>query len=217
MILLLKILPFVKSNYKLIAFVVLIILVILLYVRGQSEKNRADQAERGRDAAIIMSNGWKKMSTVYKNKLGDEVIKTLALEVNNINLAALRKSDKLAWLNSDKFNGLKKNLSNLQSAESFTTEFEAKDVPEKIKYLPCKDSVKAFSFDLKDEWNDIHAVCLDTPKIEIRDKYYGVIELHRPKGWFWKFQWRKWEPVSEITNSNKLIKIDSVAVFVVRR
>lgn len=215
MVLLLKLWPLVKNNYKLIAFIILIILVILLYLSRESEKYRADEAEKGRDAAILISNGWEQMSTVYKNKFGDQVIRTQAVEVDKVNIEALSKSKELQWLK--KFDGLKSNSGNLQSAESFTTEFQTKDISEKIKYLPCKDSVKAFSFDFHDQWNDIHAVVLDTPKIEIRDEYYGVIELHRPKGWFWKLKWRKFEPISEITNSNKLIKIDSIAVFVVKR
>ena len=211
----LKLWPFIRNNYKLIAFVVLIILVVILYLSRQSEKNRADQAEQGRDAAIQISNGLSTLSHKYKNKQGDTVIVTQVTGIPKSQVDVLLKEKELVWLK--KFEGLKTLGNNLQSGETFTTGFIAKEVPERIVYRPCKDSVKAFAFDLHNEWNDIHAIVLDTPKIEIRDKYYGVIELKRPKGWFWKFQWWRFEPVSEITNSNKLIKIDSVAVFVVKR
>ena len=211
----LKLLPFIKNNYKLIAFIVLIILVIYLFLHGRSEKERADQAEQGRDAAIQISNGLSSLSHKYKNKQGDTVTVTKVIGIPKSQVDDLLKEKELQWLK--KFEGLKKDGSNLQSAETFTTKFESNEVPERIKYLPCKDSLQATAFDLHDKWNDIHALVVGTPIIEIRDKYYGVIELKRPKGWFFKFQWSKWETFSEITNSNKLIKIDSVAVFVVKR
>lgn len=204
-----------RSNYKLFSFIGLIILVIILYLRGQSEKHRADEAEKGRTAAIALSNKFEGQSTTYRNKLGDQIIRTQTLEVDKSNIEALSKSKELQWLR--KFDGLKGNASNLSSASTFSSDFDFDQVPEKIKWLPCKDSVKGFVFELHDKWNYIHVMALDTPKIEIHDKYYGVIELKRPKGWFWKFQWSKREAVSEITNSNKLIKIDSVAILVVTK
>jgi len=193
--------------------VVLAILVIILWFRGEKAIHRAQDAEQGRDAAIKISNGLTSISHKYKNKQGDIVTITPVIGIPQSQVDALLKANDLQWLK--KFEGLKKDGSNLQSATSFKTEFEGVMVPETIKYLPCKDSVKAFAFDLHDGWNDIHALVVDTPKFEIRDKYYAIIEMKRPKGWFWKFQWSKWEPISELTNSNKLIKIDSVSVLVV--
>jgi len=208
-----KFFPWIKANYKLVAFVVLVILVIILWFRGEKAIHRAEEAEIGRDVAIEMSNKSTSHSEKYKNKQGDTVTVTQVIGVPQSQVDALLKANNLQWLK--KFEGLKKDGSNLQSATSFETDFKGVMVPETVKYLPCKDSVKAFAFDLHDGWNDIHALVVDTPKFEIRDKYYAIIEMKRPKHWFWKFQWSKWEPISELTNSNKLIKIDSISVLVV--
>ena len=214
-----KFLPWIKTNYKLVAFVLLVILVIILWLRGEKAIHRAEEAEIGRDVAIKISNGLTALSHKYKNKQGDTVTVTPVIGVPQSQVEALLKAKDLQWLK--KFEGLKKDGSNLQSATSFETEFEGVMVPEKIKYLPCKDSVKAFAFDLHDGWNDIYALVVDTPKFEIRDKYYAIIEMKRTKRWFWRglihgFTWgHEWEPISELTNSNKLIKIDSVSVLVV--
>ncbi len=210
-----SILPFLIKNWREVLIVVLGILVVLFYWHGRNERDRAEEAERGRDAAITISNGWQKMSTVYKNKYGDQVIKTQALEVDKVNLEVLSKSKELQWLK--KFEGLKKNASNLQSASSFSTDFNLDAVPEKIKYIRVKDSLKITEFSIHDQWNNIHAMVTEIPEISISDRYYGVVYMKRPKGWFWKFQWSKWESVSEITNSNKLIRIDSVAVIVIKK
>lgn len=213
MMALLKLWPIIKSNYKLFTFIVLIVIIIILYFRVKSETHRANEAERGRTAFVTLSNSLNKLSTIYKNALGDQVTRTQTIQVDRNNIEAISKSKELQWLN--KFDGLKKNKSNLQSASTFSSDFDFDQVPEKIRWLPCKDSLKGFAFDLHDQWNDIHAIVLDTPRIKIKDHYYGVIELKRPKHWFWKFLWSKRNPVSEITNSNKLIKIDSVTVIVV--
>ena len=211
----LTVLKLLKENWKACAFVFLAIVVIFLWLRLQSETHRANEAERGRDAAITLSNSWQQMTQVYKNKYGDLIHKTQVQEVDITNLKALSKSKELEWLG--KFDGLKKDNKNLQSAFTFESTFFGSEVPEKIVKVPCKDTIRAFRYDLKDQWNDIHALVLDTPKFEIKDRYYGVIELKRPKGWFWKLQWRKFDPVSEITNSNKLIKLDSIAVIQIKR
>lgn len=215
MIALLKILPFIKSNYKLIAFIILIVMVIYLFLHGRAEKERADQAEQGRDAAIQISNGLTSLSHKYKNKQGDTVVVTKVIGIPQSQVNDLLKEKELQWLK--KFEGLKKDDSNLQSASSFSSEFDFNVVPEKVVKIPCKDSLKAFSFDVHDKYNDIHAIVIDTPRIEIRDHYYSIIELKRPKGWLLKFQWSKREVIGEITNANKLINIDSVAVFVIKR
>ena len=212
----LKILVFVKDNYKAIAFGILAIAVVYLYFRATAEHTRAVEAEKGRDAAIALSNGWQSTSVTYANKLGDQVTRTTALELDKVNVTKLANSRELYWL--QKFEGLKKNNGNLQSAETFEISLETEKVHSEEIKIPCppKDTIMAFKYAYKDAWNDIRATVLDTPKLEIRDRYYAVIELKRPKGWLWKFQWSKRDAVSEITNSNKLIKIDSVAVITVK-
>lgn len=201
------------KNWKLISLATLVITIVVLFLMLKSETHRANEAEHGRDAAVKLSKSWQQMTVVYKNKVGDLIHRTQVIELDAKNAKAVADSRELEWLK--KFEGM--NASKLQSANTFETSFISEEVPKKEIKIPCKDTLKAFSFDFKDQWNDIHAVVIDTPKLVIRDRYYGVIYLKRPKGWFWKFQWGKWTPVSEITNSNHLIKIDSIAVIQVKR
>lgn len=204
----------VKKNWKLAAFIVVSLVAVYFYLHARSERERADEAEKGRSAAIALSNSWQQMTTRYKNSYGDEVLKVQALEVDKTNIEALSKSKELEWLK--KFEGLKKNAGNLRDAATFQSNLNTSEIVTRTVYVPCKDSLKASDYEFVDQWNTIKAKVIGTPTIEIKDRYYVVFELQRPKGWFWKFQWSKKNVVGEITNSNKLIKIDSAAVFSVR-
>lgn len=210
----LKILQFFKDYWKPLTYVILILAIVILFMLLKSETQRANEAEQGRDAAIHISNQLSTENHQYRNKQGDTVTVSKAEVIPKSQMEALLKQKDLSWLK--KLEGIKQNGSNLQSAETFSTEFKEERVPERIVYLPCKDSVKAFSYDFHDKWNDIHALVLDTPKIEIKDRYYVAIELKRPKHWFLKLQWGKREPILEITNSNNLINIDSLTVIVIK-
>lgn len=212
MIWLLKLWPIVKSNYKIIVFTILIIIILYLFLHGRYETRRANDAEDGRNAAIKISNGLSNDNKKYRNKQGDTVIITRVIGIPKSQVDALLKDKDLQWIK--KLEGVKKNGSNLESALTLSSDFDLSEVPEKIKYLPCKnDSLKIHEFNFHNQWNDIQALMADSSKIEIRDRLYAAIELKRPKNWFWKFQWSKREAFGEITNSNKFIKIDSAAVI----
>ncbi len=206
----LKIFQFIKNYWKPLSYVILILAVVILFMLFKSQKIRAEEAEQGRDAAIHISTGLSEEVHKYKNKQGDTVTQVKSEVIPKSQLASLLKDRDLYWLN--KFAKPKE----IQSAESFTTKLEEIKVPERIVYLPCKDSIRASRYDFHDEWNDIHALVVGKPTIEIRDHYYAAIELKRPKHWFLKLQFSKREPILEITNSNKLIRIDSVVSIVVK-
>ncbi len=178
----------------------------------KSERRRANDAEQGRDAAIHISNGLSAEIHKYRNKQGDTVLSVKSVVIPKSQVKSLLGQNKLGWLK--KFDGL--TSSNLVSGESFTIQAETASIPKDTVYLPCKDSIAASRYDYHDEWNDIHAVVIGKPIFEIKDKYYAVLEMKRPKHWFIKFQWRKREPILEITNSNKRIKIDSVVSIIVK-
>jgi len=206
------------KNWRESLIALMAVVIIVLFFHGKHEANRADQAEQGRDAAIQLSN--EQTSTKYKNKQGDSVVVTKVISIPQSQVDELLKQNSLKWLS--KLEGIKKNGSNLSSGWTMSADFDLSEVPERAVKIPCKDSIKARLFELHDKYNYIHAIVLDTPTVEIHDKYYGSIELKRIKHWFWKglihLGWgNTWEPVSEITNSNKLIKIDSVQVFVIKR
>jgi hypothetical protein len=202
------------KKYLILGFALLLVSNAAIGWFATRQMKRADEAEIGRDAAVTLSAGWEHRTTEYVNKYGDAVKSIKALEVDKKNIIALHNHRELQWLN--KFDGLKKDKSNLKSAMTFTSTFDTSSVKETIKYLPCQDSIKTFVYDYQDEWNNIHAIVIDTPTLDIRDRYYAVIESRRPKNWFIKFQWRKRETYAEITNSNKRIPLDSLSVIVVK-
>ncbi|HTH58256.1 MAG TPA: hypothetical protein VL728_19555 [Cyclobacteriaceae bacterium] len=211
-------LPFLKRNYKTIAFIIAVALVIYLFLRLGHERRRAEDAEAGRDAAIRISNGLSSEVHRYRNKQGDTVSVAQVVTVPKSQIDELLKERDLQWIK--KLEGIKKDGSNLQSAIKFDATFDASKIKADPVSVPCPNvSLNLKRYRYKDEWNHISALNIDT--LDIRDSYAAALELKRPNGWFWKgfkrFNWGKqWEPVCEITNSNKLIKIDSIAVITVK-
>lgn len=216
----LKLLPlfkdFIIKHYNTIAFIILVVLVIYLFLHARSEHRRADDAEEGLKTAIHISNGLSAENHKYRNKQGDTVLVTTVETIPKSQVEQLLKERDLVWLK--KMEGLKKDGTNLESATTFVSEFDGKTLDKftQIIKIPCADSLRGTEFSIHDQWNDIHATVIGKPTIEIRDRYYASIELQRPKWWFWKLLWSKRVAIGEITNSNKLIRIDSAAVFTVK-
>lgn len=207
--------PFLKRNYKTISFIVVTVLMFYFWWSSNHQRHRAEEAEAGRDAAIKISNGLSSEVRRYKNKQGDSVLVTKVIGIPKSQVDALLNERDLQWLK--KFDGLKKNGSNLRSAETFDVSFKDDVIKHDTVKLPCKnDSIKAKKFQYKDSWNDIEALVIGEPKLQIKDHYYAVVYLKRPKGWFFKFQWSKREATAEITNSNKLIRIDSLSEIYIK-
>lgn len=215
--------------YKGIFVAVLIVAVAILFLLWRKAETKAKENANGRDVAVAMMGESVSREIFYRNKLGDTVARAKAYELNISNLRALAKSNDLQWLK--KFEGLRKDLKNLKSAQSFDLSFDAgeiKSTPISLDSLFGKgeltlDTTKTYPhllgearhFQIKDAWNDIDAIVLGEPKLEIRDRLYAVIYSKRPKAWFWKLQWSKREFWAECSNSNKLIKIDSISTIVV--
>lgn len=205
----------------------LIMAVAILFLLWRKAETKANDNANGRDVAVAMMGESVSRETFYKNKLGDTVIRAKAYEVNISNLQALAKANDLQWLK--KFDWLKRDLKNLKSAQSFDLSFaseEIKSTPLSLDSLFGKgeltlDTTKTYPlggarhFQIKDAWNDIDAIVIGEPKLEIRDRLYAVIYSKRPKAWFWKLKWSKREYWAEASNSNKLIKIDSISTIVV--
>ena len=219
-----NVLRVITKHYKLAAFLIVAALAVYFYLMNQKNVTRADHAENGRDAVVLISNLHKKEATRYKNKFDNEVVKVKSIEIERDQLKHAAKLKELDFLKG--FGGLKKDFKNLESAHTFTTSLKdslLNALAMRPTTIPCDgDSIKAFTYQYLDDWNNIVAVVLDTPKVECRDRYLVALEINRTEKWFWKglkkFNWKnQWEPFGEVYNKNKLITIDSAAVFKIRR
>jgi hypothetical protein len=199
---------FLIRNWKLAAIGVLLAFVWFLFQWGNSQRVQKIEAEKRADAA---QNDFKTISTKYVNAEGDLVTMSRAISLNRANFKKALESNDLAWIK--KFKGYK----NTQSASTFDSFFAPEDkIVRDTIYVPCQDSIQAFKYLYKDLYNHIEATVLDTPKVEIRDRYYVIVTRSRPKRWFLKLQWSRWEFTGQVTNLNRLIKVDSINTILVK-
>lgn len=202
--------------YKWLAYAVVAMLIVALLGAVGFYKDKATQNAIGRDEAIRIATGRAQETEVYRNKLGDTVRITRAAEVNLENFRALQKTKELEWMN--KFERLRKSQKNVNAAGSIGSHFNSGAIEHDTVYVPCDTTgmVRAFKYHYQDAFNNIQATVLDTPRLDIRDKLYWVMEWERAHKFLF-VRWGKKEWFQEVTNSNKLIKIDSQSVFVIRR
>lgn len=190
-------------------YAILAVLILAILSAGyiQHLRTKLHNTEQGRDAAI---SDYRNVTTKYVNSQGDIVSQSKSFELSRNEFKKALKSNDLKWIK--KFNDYKRT----QSASSFTTLFAPDKVIRDTVYIPCQDSIKAFKYHYKDVYNDIEATVIDTPKISILDKYYVIVTRNRPKNWFIKLQWSRFEFHGQVTNLNRLIKTDSVTTILVR-
>lgn len=180
----------------------LILLIAIFFKMWLSERSVRKEAERARDAA---NKDYQELNIKYVGAQGDLITKTKTIQLNESNFKKALEANELKWVN--KFNKTK----DVASTITFSTGLKTETIKYDTVYIPCKDSLKAFLYTYKDAWNDIRAMVTELPTLEQRDRIYIVDKRERPKGWFWKLQWRKRVGYLEVTNSNPLIRIDSVA------
>lgn len=209
------------NYFKIAKWVAIGLAVIMFFSALAGLKYYKDQAEQnaiGRDEAIRIANNEQQQTLIYRNKWGEQIRQTKATELNLKNFAALSKTNDLSWIN--KFETLNRKFKNLQSAGTIGSHFDGSSMKPDTVRLPCDSSgfIKAFHFKLKDEYNDIDAMVIDSPKLDIRDKFHWILEWQKKHKFIfknWRFGEKEW--FHEVTNSNKLIKIDSQSVFVIRK
>lgn len=180
----------------------LILLIAIFFKMWMSERSVRKEAERARDAA---NKDYQELNIKYVGAQGDLITKTKTIQLNESNFKKALEANELKWVN--KFNKTK----DVASAITFSTGLKTETIKYDTVYIPCKDSLTVFLYTYKDAWNDIRAMVTELPTLEQRDRIYIVDKRQRPKGWFWRFQWRKRVGYLEVTNSNTLISIDSVA------
>ena len=80
---------------ELVAIAVLLAVIWFLFQWGTTQKNRAVQAEIGRDAAI---KDFRNISTKYVNAQGDVVTMSRAISLDRANFKKALESNDLAWI-----------------------------------------------------------------------------------------------------------------------
>jgi len=183
---------------------VIVLLVIALGIQTErAARLRAGKriAENERDQALNFANT---TITEYKNKNGELISKVEVTELTLNNLQKLRETERLKFLKQ--FDKLKKDLRNLESAGNFEWLIDEDSIPSIAVTIPCTDSLRAFKYELIDEFNTIRALVIDTPQIDIRVPFYTTVFWERRK----KFLWWKVGPKQftlESFSPNRLVKI----------
>ena len=195
------------SFYRNIFFGLLITAVAILFPLWRAAKEEAKENGIARDAAN------KNYESIAVNYINDKEQLVTVVEAYKLS----KENTQKALEENKRLNNVIKqfyvNPKNVESANTFSLEFQKQLIKHDTVYIPCKDSLKVMKYTYRDQWNDIKAMAIDTPKLNIRDRIYAIETRTRPKRWFWKLQWSRWQSNFEITKSNKLIKIDSV-IFV---
>lgn len=196
-----------------IAFVILLIYCwgITQYAFKQKEDKEIAQEER--DQAVAVATRQKEETTFYINAYNEQVAKVKSAEITLDNVNRLIDTKDFEWLK--RFNTLKKKYQNLESASNINMSFRGDSIIKRTIYVPCADTLELFRYHIKDEYNYIDAVVLDTPIFELKAPIYIVSLWERKK--ILGLRIGKKEYFTEATTSNNLIRVDSIVNFSISR
>lgn len=204
-------------NKTTITIGVIVLLLIALGIQTErAARLRAGKilAENELEQAVKFANVASQTAVEYKNKNGELITKTEVLELSLSNTQKLRETERLKFLKQ--FDGLKKDIRNLEMAGSFEWLIDEDSVPSTTINIPCTDSLKVFKYELIDEFNTIRALVVDTPQLDIRVPLYPILLWERSK----KFLWWKVGPKQyslESFSPNKLVKITKQEIIKVQK
>lgn len=197
-------LPINRTTITIAILVILLAAIGIQTVRASRYKIKATLAENERDQALKFADGLSSTIKQYENRNGELINKTEVLELTLSNAQRLRETERLKFLKQ--FDGLKRDLRNLEMAGSFEWLIDEDSIPSTEITLPCTDSLNVFKYELIDEFNTIRALVVDTPQVDIRVPFYPILLWERSK----KFLWWKVGPKQyslESFSPNKLVKI----------
>lgn len=206
------------KNWRLwiIALIVfLLFTTYTMYVLFKHEKERANNAEIGRNEAIRISNGEQQETIRYKNKYNVEVVKTVNTLIDYKNFKKLSETKELQYLKQ--FNGLKRTLKNLESVNNIDMSIMIDSSKYVYSSYECDSlkKIKIITYTVNDMYNDISIKCIDTPKIVIKAPIY-VIRLYEYKHRFLFIRWKK-QWTTQATSPNKLVRIDSQVIYTIKQ
>lgn len=198
-----------RTTITIAILVILLAAIGIQTVRASRYKIKATLAENERDQAVVFATDTKKEVEIYRNKVGVVVTKSEQLELSLANVERLRDTERLQFLKQ--FDKLKKDLRNLEAAGTFDWLVEEDSIPMVETFVPCPDSIRIFTYRLKDQYNDIEAKVVDTPRFDIRVPINYVD--------YWERKWflgkKKW--YRETTSPNKLIRLEAQETFKVSK
>lgn len=202
-------LPINRTTITIGVLVILLAAIGIQTVRASRYKIKATLAENERDQAVVFATDTKKEVEIYRNKVGVVVTKSEQLELSLANVERLRDTERLQFLKQ--FDKLKKDLRNLEAAGTFDWLVEEDSIPMVESFVPCPDSIRVFTYRLKDQYNDIEAKVIDTPRFDIRVPI-NYIDYWERKWFLGKKKWYR-----ETTSPNKLIRLEAQESFVVSK
>lgn len=190
----------------------IILLVIFSIIQTQRALHFQEESERNAaDLKVVtgLVNGKEEQTKFYVNQFQEQVGKTKKMELSKQTLEALMKSKEAEWIK--KFDAKPKQI---ESA----THTEVSIDGENILLIPMEDTIvyrKTFLWKIKDEYNDILARVVDTPRLRINIPLYELEIWQRKK--FLGLRIGKKEWYKEITSPNKLVKLNSQVIYTVRK
>lgn len=199
----------IKNKLIFSAIIFLLLALSVQTYRAQRLKIKYEAVKSDLDNVIELNIAKETELKTYFNKVGDLIYTVSNLEFSLKSVNDLRETEHLQYLS--KFEKLKKDLRNVSETGVFEFILEEDKIPNGTTYIPCKDSVKVFEFKLKDEWNNIRAMVVDTPKFSITVPVYYVDNWDRK----WFLGKKTWERQS--MTPNKLVKITAMTVIEVKR
>lgn len=205
----------------------LLIIIGLLIIFGgvqrctiQNMKSAVKTAENDMKASLAIADAADRRTVEIQNKYGESIAKNVVYEISTTNLRSLlEKSRALQFVKHIPDAG-KKNIEMIQTFDASFLDESVKIVPIEI---PCPDDdstarrvlMKAYQWQIKDEYNDISAIVLDTPRVHINVPIKSVILWQRKKWLGLRIGHKEW--FQEAYSPNRLIKIDSQLVVRVQK
>jgi hypothetical protein len=201
-----------KNRIAIIILSVLIGWAVLqtLRVNILKQKNEALQVEKS--AAVDIAVGKSQEVDRYINELGNEVVKVRESELTVKGLNELIESNRLKYIKE--LEAARKSNKNVVSIGSIDTHINTGLINKKDTVF-TGDTFQVFEFSLKDNWNDIHAFVIDTPTFKIRMPIYIGETWTRKKILWLRIGKKVYE--REVTSPNKLVSVDSVFFYSVKK
>lgn len=203
-----------------ITLAVVVILIINGVLAGYF-REKMISAENERDEAVVVATDQMGKTVHYINLYNQEVAKSQALEISEGNWKRLKETDGLKFLKQ--IGGLRKDYKNLEEAASFGVGFNLGmveitpfEVTQEDGIIGISKCPPLFKWEYKDAYNDLYAIVTDTPKLDIRVPIETALYWER-KHRFLGIRFGKKEWTREATSPNKLVKIDSLTVFIRRK
>lgn len=177
---------------------------------------KADENATEREQVIKLLKGEREKTNHYINKYHEEVAHTKANYITKANVKRLIDTKEFEHLKH--LEGKDFKIKNLESSLSYYVSLNADSILMAPFTAECdSNKLRGWKWQLHDEWNDIEAIVLDTPKFDVRIPLRGAIYLGRRTKKFLFFRYGPRSIETQVFSPNKLVKIDSVDFTVVRQ